>query len=125
MRILNMKRVLVLSLTVACASGAFADVYSTSLNGGSSITVLDSSQTFNFASWSSTDALRGWYVSGNWTAGGGDPWSTEFQTSLLGSFEGSGGVTNGNPYNFGSSTSGIPSAPFQFGDQYDNGNTNT
>lgn len=102
-------------LALAAFTAAAAAGVQTIPLGTQNITTTYSSIPF---SGTGTALVRGYTVTGDWTAGSGGPWSQEFQTrlqsGLTGVFDRSmGGTNNGNPYSF-----------VQGGSWWSNGTTN-
>ncbi|MBX3363965.1 MAG: hypothetical protein KF866_04300 [Phycisphaeraceae bacterium] len=93
------------AVLAAAGSAASADVYSFSFAVPNPITNTVSS--FSIDTTGASGRARAFYVTGDWTAAGGDPWSNEFRvrldgvTDVLGPLERiHGGVNNGSPFTF-------------------------
>lgn len=85
-------------------SVAQAAVFTSQLNGGNPLNLTSTRQSFAVNFGASTQTVRGVAISGNWTAGTGDPWSSELVASHTDSDInelGMGGQNNGNAFVFG------------------------
>lgn len=103
-----MKKVLVTSLVLAAgASVASADIYSYGFTVGAPLTTTVSEFAIDTAG--ATGRARAFFVTGDWSVAGGDPFSNEFRARLNGVTDVGGGllerphggVGNGNPFTFG------------------------
>ena len=101
-----MKKVLVSTLVIgAGASVASADVFSYAFNPG---VITNTASFYNIDTSGASGRARAFYVTGDWSVAGGDPWSNEFRVQLAGvTNQGGGalerthgGVNNGNPFTF-------------------------
>ncbi|TVQ74924.1 MAG: hypothetical protein EA380_11900 [Phycisphaeraceae bacterium] len=105
-----MKKLLIPAIVLSAGTAvASANVFSFNFSPGA---ITNTASFYNIDTSSASGRARAFYVTGDWSVLGGDPWSNEFRVQLAGvtnvgggALERThGGVGNGNPFTFGAPT---------------------